>query len=417
MVSALGTAVALGGCGSSGSAGSAEDGDVTLKLVAADYGDSEANSSQKYWDDLAQRYEKEHPGVRIDVSVYSWSDVDAKVREMVDAGEAPDIAQGGAYADYAAKGLLYQAGELLSVPVQADFLPQLSDAGTVNRLQYGLPFAASTRVLFYNKELFAAAGIDSAPETWEDLAEDAAALKDAGVETPYALPLGPEEAQAETMQWLLSGGSGYIDDVGSYAFDSARNVETLTWLKEELVEKGLTGPTAPAKLNRADATAAFTRGDVGMVNGLPTLLRTAADQGLELGTVPMPGASGRSGGTLGVADWMMAFKHNDHQKEIGAFLDFVYDEENVLEFARTYDMLPVTTSASEVMSGTERDALLAPFLDELPESELYPVGKTSWAEVSAAVKQRIGEAVAPDGSPREVLEELQQVALKAESAA
>lgn len=412
VVSALGTAATLGGCGSSGSTE-----DVTLKLVAADYGDSEANSSQKYWDDLVRRYEKAHPGVRVDVSVYSWNDVDAKVREMVDAGAAPDMAQIGAYADYAAEGLLLPVSDVLSIPVQANFLPQLKDAGTVNRLQYGMPFAASTRVLFYNKELFADAGITSAPRTWDDLAADAAALKDAGVPTPYALPLGPEEAQAETMQWLLSGGSGYLDDVGSYAFDSARNVETLTWLKEELVEKGLTGPTAPAKLNRADASAAFARGEVGMLNGHPSLLRTAAGKGVELGTVAMPGEGDRPGATLGVADWMTAFKQNGHQKEIGSFLDFVYDEENVLGFSRTYDMLPVTTSASETMAASDSDAALAPFLEELPESELYPAGKVSWAEVSAAVKQRIGEAVAPDGSPREVLEQLQEVALKADSGA
>ncbi|WP_444545447.1 extracellular solute-binding protein [Streptomyces ruber] len=412
VVSALGTAAALGGCGSdSGSE------DVTLRLVAADYGSSKGDSSQKYWDDLVGRYEKEHPGVRVDVSVYSWEDVDAKVREMVDAGEAPDMAQIGAYADYAAKGLLYPASEVLSIPVQADFLPQLADAGTVNRLQYGLPFAASTRVLVYNKSLFADAGIDSAPSTWKDLAEDAAALKDAGVETPYALPLGPEEAQAEALQWLLSGGSGYIDDVGSYDLDSEQNVKTLTWLKDELVDKGLTGPTAPAELNRAEAAAAFARGEVGMTSAHPALLRAAAEKGVELGTATMPGESGRSATTLGVADWMMAFKENGHRKEIGSFLDFVYDEENVLAFSRAYDVLPVTTSASEAMGDDEADAALAPFLQRLPESRFYPVGKVSWAAVSAAVKQRIGEAVAPGGNPVKVLQQLQEVALEADSAA
>ncbi|GGY95444.1 solute-binding protein [Streptomyces poonensis] len=411
MVSALGMTATLGGCGGSGS------GEVTLKLVAAEYGDSKANSSQAYWDDLAARYEKTHPGVRIDVSVYSWNDVDAKVRKMVDAGEAPDMAQIGAYADYADEGLLYQAGELLSIPVQADFLPQLVNAGTVHRIQYGMPFAASTRVLFYNKELFEEAGITSPPRTWKELAADAAALEDAGVKIPYALPLGPEEAQAETMQWMLSGGAGYLDDVGSYDLDSEQNVETFTWLKEELVDKGLTGPTAPAQLNRADAFAAFTRGEVGMLNGHPSLLRSAAEKGVEFGTVTMPGRTGGTHAAMGVADWMMAFKQNGHQREIGSFLDFVYSEENVLAFSRKYDLLPTTTTASEAMAASKSDAELAAFLDELPETELYPVGKTSWAEVSAAVKQRIGEAVAPDGDPRAVLDELQQVALKAENGA
>ncbi|MPY63956.1 extracellular solute-binding protein [Streptomyces spongiae] len=411
VVTALGMTAAVAGC-----TGPATAQEVTLRLVAAEYGDSPANSSKKYWDDLVEKYEADHPKVRVKVSVYSWNQVDRKVKDMVAAGKAPDMAQIGAYADYAARDQLYEAGQLLSIPVQADFLPQLSDAGKVSRIAYGLPFAASTRVLFYNKKLFADAGITSAPKTWSDLAADAAKLKADGVKTPYALPLGPEEAQAETMQWLLSGGAGYTDEVGSYQLDSEKNVKTLTWLKDNLVGKGLTGPTAPAKLNRAAAFAAFTRGEVGMLNGHPTLMKAAAKRNVEYGMVPMPGRGGEARANLGVADWMMAFKRNGHREEIGDFLDYVYSPKNVLAFSREYDLLPVTTAASQTMSTTKSDSALTPFLDELPQTELPPVGKTSWAEVSAAVKERIGRAVSPNGNPEAVLQGLQQLAEAAENA-
>ena len=399
-VSALGMTAALGGCGGTGS------GEVTLKLVAADYGDSDANSSQKYWDDLVAEYEDANPGVKVDVSVYSWNDVDRKVGEMVAAGDAPDLAQIGAYADYAAKGELYQADELLSIPTQADFVAQLADAGEVRRTQYGMPFAASTRLLFYNKKLFTEAGL-TPPTTWSDLAADAVALKEADVKYPYALPLGPEEAQAETLQWLLSGGDGYTSAVGTYGIDSPQNIQTFTWLKNELVDKGLTGPVAPGKLNRADAFAAFARGEVGMLNGHPSLMKTAAAQGVDVGMVPMPGEERSTRAALGVADWMMAFKKNGHRSEAGKFLDFVYDEKNVLAFSRKYDLLPVTTSASATMSTAAQDKDLAPFLEELPTAQLYPVGKTSWAQVSADIKKRIGTAFAANGSPAAVLTTLQ----------
>ncbi|WP_371103062.1 extracellular solute-binding protein [Streptomyces sp. PU_AKi4] len=409
-MSALGLTGVLGGCGLGGGSS-----DVTLKLVAADYGDSAANSSEKYWAGLVERYEAEHPDVKIDVDVYSWNDVDRKVKEMVDAGDPPDMAQIGAYADYAAEGELYKAGDLLSIPVQADFLSQLTTAGEVNSVQYGLPFASSTRVLFYNKKLFAEAGI-TPPETWDELAEAAEALDAQGVKYPYALPLGPEEAQAETMQWLLSGDGGYTDIMGTYSIDSAQNVETFSWLKDELVGKGLTGPVAPGKLDRADAFAAFAAGDVGMLNGHPSLMETAKAKGVEFGMVPTPGANGESPATLGVADWMMAFKKNGHRDQVGEFLDFVYSEENVLDFSREYNLLPVTTSASRTMAASDQDKDLKPFLDQLATSEFYPVGNTSWATVNAAVKKQIGKAVAPNGSPAGVLGGLQATATRAESA-
>ncbi|MEU0008353.1 extracellular solute-binding protein [Streptomyces sp. NPDC006314] len=410
MVSALGMTAVLGGCGSTGSS------DVTLRLVAADYGDSAANSSKKYWATLAEEYESTHSNVKVEVSVYSWNDVDRKVKEMVDAGHAPDLAQIGAYADYAAAGKLYPVSDLLSIRTQADFLSQLSDAGQWKHTQYGIPFAASTRVLFYNKTLFAKAGI-TPPTTWDELAADAAALKEKGVKYPYALPLGPEEAQAETMQWLLSGGSGYTDDVGTYTIDSAQNAETFTWLKDDLVGKDLTGPVAPGKLNRADAFAAFSDGQVGMLNGHPTLIQQAAKKGVKFGMVPMPGRTGTARASMGVTDWMMAFRQNGHADQIGDFLDFVYTEKNVLAFSRTYGLLPVTGSASNTMSasGAAADKALHPFLDQLPTSEQYPVGKTSWASVSAAVKKNIGQAVAPGGSPSGILTRLQATAMAADS--
>lgn len=403
-VSALGMSAVLAGCGLSGGSD-----DVTLRLVAADYGDSGANSSEKYWDTLVEAYEKEHPGVTVDVSVYSWNDVDAKVKEMVDAGRAPDMAQIGSYADYAAADRLYKVSDVLSIPVEADFVPQLANAGEVRGMQYGMPFASSTRLLFYNKTLFARAGL-TPPTTWAELAEDAKALKDQGVKYPYALPLGSEEAQAETLQWLLSGGGGYTQTVSAYSIDSTENVETLDWLKDDLVGKGLTGPVAPGKLNRATAFAAFAAGEVGMLNGHPSLMKAAESKGVKFGMVPMPGVAGPSKSSLGVADWMTAFKQNGHAEQVGDFLDFVYSEKNVLAFSREYDLLPVTNSASLVMGAAEEDADLKPFLDELPLSETYPVGRTSWAKVSAEIKKRIGQAVTANGNPAEVLGELQTVA-------
>jgi multiple sugar transport system substrate-binding protein len=399
----------LTGCGSGGS------GDVTLKFVAADYGDSRSNSSQKYWDALAAAYEKDHPGTKIDVKVYSWENVDSKVKEMVDAGHAPDIAQVGAYADYAAAGDLYPVSELLSVPVQADFVGEMSRAGELRGTQYGMPFAASTRRLFYNKDLFDKAGI-TPPKTWSQLVADARALKAKGVEYPFALPLGGEEAQAETLIWMLSNGGGYTDDSDVYAIDNPRNVQALNWLKNDLVAAGLTGPVAPAKLNRTPAFQDFADGKVGMLSGHPTLITKATAKGVDYGDIAIPGPNGTPKSRMGVTDWMMAFKQGGHPKEAGSFLDYVYSEKNVLAFSREYTLAPVTSSASETMKSAPQDKALAPFIDELAGATYYPANKTSWPEVSAEIKKQIGTTVAPEGSPEAVLGRIQNDAAAASSA-
>ena len=138
---AAGGAFTAAGCGIGTGTQSA-----ALKVIAADYGEpGRGDSSPGYWERLVREFHNRHPGIAVDVEVNGWKDVDRKVAAMVDAGRPPDIAQIGAYADFAAKGLLYRAGELLSIPVQADFLPPLAEAGEVRQVQYGMPFVASTR--------------------------------------------------------------------------------------------------------------------------------------------------------------------------------------------------------------------------------------------------------------------------------
>jgi multiple sugar transport system substrate-binding protein len=410
-IAAMGMTMALAGCGATGASG-----DVTLKLVAADYGNGPANSSEKYWSALAKDFESKNPGIKIDVDVRSWKTVDADVAAMVKRGEAPDIAQIGAYADYVKQGALYSADELLNIPTQANFLTQLSDAGKVNRIQYGLPFVASTRLLFYNQKLFDEAGL-SAPKTWADIETDAKALKAKGVPTPFALPLGTEEAQAETMMWLLSGGGGYTETAdGSYSIDSAQNVKTFKWLQQKMVGAGLTGSVAPEKLDRAAAFKAFDSGNVGMLNGHPTLMQEAEKAGIKVGMVPLPGVNGKSKYSMGVADWMMAFKQNGHREQAGKFLDFTFSDKNVMDFVGQYDLLPVTYSANDVMAADSKYAALSKFQEALPTSQLPPVGKTSWAKVSESIKKNIGKAVKPGVNPSTVLGEIARDAVTAEAA-
>lgn len=415
LTAGLTTAVALTGISACGGS-SPLDKNVTLHMIAADYGDPKAgNSSTVYWDALVRSFEAANPHIKVDVKVVDWTHVDEKVASMVKDGHAPDIAQMGSYAAYAAHDDLYSADDLFTVSEQADFIPSLAAAGTVDHTQYGLPWASSSRMFFYNKTLFAQAGITKAPETWDDLATDAKLLKADGVEMPYGLPLGPEEGQAEALMWMLGANGGFTNSVGSYNFNSLGNQEAFSWLKTHLVDAHLVGPKDPAKTNRQDVFDAFLAGKAGMINGHPTLLAQARAKGIEVGVAPLPGQTGTDQNTLGVADWMMAFKQNGNRDADAKFLQYVYSEKNTVKFLHTYGLLPVTTSDSLAMRDNPKDKNLVQFLDLLPDAVFYPVGKTSWGPVSARVKKTIGEAV--HGDPKTVLSDLQVYAEGQDNAA
>ncbi|MFI5861731.1 extracellular solute-binding protein [Streptomyces sp. NPDC051546] len=421
----LGLLIPLAGCGSSG--GSADDGG-TIRLVAAEYGDNPATSSKVFWDKVTADFTASNPDIKVQVQLLPWADIDREVSRMVKDGNAPDMALMGGYSDFAAQDKLYSAPELLSVTAEANFLQPLADAGSVHNTLYGLPFVASSRLLFYNEKLLTDAGVipkDSKngwqPKTWTDLKAAATALKAKGVKTPLALPLGPEEAHAEAMIWELSNGGGYADSSGNYSLASDQNITTFKWIKQHLVEPGLVGPVPPSQLNRADAFAAFTRGEVGMLNGYPQLAHEARSKGITVGTVAMPPSemlgSGEVPPNVGVADWMMAFKQNGHRDEIGKFLDFVYRDKNLADFAGRYHLLPSTVSASRTLAGSSgMDKNDQQFLNALRGAQLYPVNDPSWVVISDTIKRNIGRAVDPSGDPKAVLEEIAAKANEAKKA-
>ncbi|MFF9772227.1 ABC transporter substrate-binding protein [Streptomyces sp. NPDC013978] len=408
VTAALGLAVGLSGCGGGADA---ESGTVSLTVVATNYGDSVRKNSEGYWDRVALAFGAEHPGIDVDVQVHDPDEVDEKVAELVERGEAPDIVQTDSYSEYAARDLLYSADEVLSVPVQASFVRSLANAGEMDRAQYGMPFTASTRLLYYNKDLFAQAGLEP-PTTWDELVAAARVLKVRGVTYPIAVPLGPEEAEAETLTWLLAGDGGYTDSTNRYDIASAANVATLTWLKEDLIGEGLTGPVPPGDLNRGEAVEAFLTGEAAMVNAPLSLIRQIKDSSdsVPYGAVPLPSRDGKETPTMGTADWVVAFRNDDHRTAIGQFLDFLYTDKYVTEQAAQYELLPVTTSAADTMRADKAHKHLWNGLDTLQNLRLYPVAETNWSEVATEIRRRIGKAVTPNGDPEEVLESIAKVA-------
>ena len=396
---------ALTACGSSGGGGS--DGTTTLKFVGADYGTGPANSSTKYWQGIADAFHKANPKITVNVQTINWNDFDTQVQTMIQNKQYPDITEGDYFANYAQEGLLYKASDVLSKP--DNLLQVFTKLGSYNGAQYGMPFTTSSRTLFYNKKLFAQANITSAPQTWADVEADAAKIKALG-QIGYGLPLGSEEAQAELLLWMLGNGGNYTDSSDKWTIDSAQNVETVEFLKS-FVATGDTEPN-PGTKNRTDLWKQFAQGQIGMLNGSPALVPIIEDGKVlsdsDWTSVTIPGKSGPLEHTLGVCDFVAAFKSGGTSKQaaIKKFLDFAYQDKYQVQFDKEYDLLPATNSASDQLSS---DPIFGPFLKGLPEAVQYP-SSTAWANVKSAIQKTIGTAIT--GDPKSVLSAIQQTAEK-----
>jgi multiple sugar transport system substrate-binding protein len=399
-------ALALAACSSSSSSGggssAAGGGTTTLKLVVADYGTGPSNTSSKYWGTIITAFEKAYPNVKVNLTTIAWTNFDTEVQTMIQNKQYPDITEGDYFSNYAQDGLLYPASDVLSNP--GNLLPAFKAQGTYNGVQYGMPFTTSSRTLFYNKKLFTQAGITSAPQTWAEIETDAAKITKLG-DVGFGLPLGSEEAQAESLLWMLGDGGGY-QTAGKYTIDSPANVAAFTFLKG-LVSAGDTEPN-PGTVDRTPLWEQFAQGKIGMINGSPALIpiiQSADDlTSSDWTSVPIAGKNGPLTTTLGVCDNVSAFSENGHEAQIKEFLDFAYQDKYQLAFDREYDLLPATVTAAKALSS---DPVFGPFLTALPNSVQYP-SDTAWAAVKAKIQQTIGLAVS--GSPASELTQLQSIA-------
>jgi multiple sugar transport system substrate-binding protein len=399
-------ALTVGACsGSSGDGGGSSSGNVTLKLVAADYGTGPSNTSEKYWQGIADAFHKANPTITVKVTAINWNDFDNQVQTLIQNRQYPDITEGDYFSTYAQEGLLYSADQVLSNP--GNLLPVFAKQGTYNGKQYGLPFTTSSRTLFYNKKLFQQAGISSAPQTWADVQADAAKIKALG-KVGFGLPLGSEEAQAESLLWFLGNDGNYQDSSGNWSINSPQNVQTMQFLKQ-LVKAGDTEPN-PGTKNRTDLWKDFAAGNIGMINGSPALIPIIQEGGKltdgDWTSVPIAGKTGPLTSTLGVCDNVAAFKPNGHQAQIKKFLDFAYQDTYQTQFDKEYDLLPATVSGSTALAS---DPSFGPFLKALPNAVQYP-SNTSWAQVKTQIQHTVGTIVT--GNPQSVLDAIQQTAKK-----
>ena len=388
-------AATLAACGSEEDSASSDA--QSIELMVAGYSDI----TKGLWEDIITDFEAENPDINVNLQVQSWTDITDVVTTRIQSQKAPDILNIDAYATYASEGLLYPAKEVVSPELLADFQPSFAENASIDGEQWGLPFIASARAMFYNKDIFDKAGVDAPPETWAELEEAARKITDAG-EIGYGMPLGALEAQAESALWFYGAGGGY-GEAGNITIDTPENVEGARQM-QKLIEAGLTEPDA-GSTDRDPLLNVFTQGKIGMMVGLPQTVVQIKNKNPELnyGIAPIVTKDG-SPFTLGVADHMMVFKNDvDKREAIKTFLDYFYSAPVYSEWVGAEGFLPVTKSGAEAMASNED---IKPFVELLPDAEFYPATDPKWPIAQEALQTQMGQ-LAQGADPAELLAQIQ----------
>ena len=145
-----------------------------------------------YWQKLADDYMATHPNVTIKITVLENEAFKTKLTTVMQSGNPPDIFQswgGGTMVEQAKAGLLKDISADMAANNGAwknTFAQGALGVYAYQGKQYGVPWDMGMVGWWYNKDLFAKAGIQNTPKTWTEFLDDVKKLKAAGI-TPIAL--------------------------------------------------------------------------------------------------------------------------------------------------------------------------------------------------------------------------------------
>ncbi|MGI9029696.1 MAG: ABC transporter substrate-binding protein [Ilumatobacteraceae bacterium] len=250
------------------------------------------------------------------------------------------------------------------------FVDGVLDAYNTAGVQWAMPFSVSDPVLYYNRSMFEAAGLDPdvPPLSIEDLRTASQALIDAGVAT-YGISLdsGVDSGGGWFLeQWLAKAGSLYADNGNGrlapatrVLFDGAEGVDFLTQV-QSLVADGLAvyvgdnpnGQDALLKLADQTTPAAMTISSSGALGTIITVLDGGLIPGItsaQLGVGPMPGPDGNPLALVGgAAIYIVADKGDAAAAATWDYLQFLLDPQTQSTWAAETGYVPVRQDAAEL---------------------------------------------------------------------
>ncbi|MGL5722252.1 MAG: ABC transporter substrate-binding protein [Brevinema sp.] len=335
------------------------------------------------------------------------SGFDDKVNAAITGDELPDVLNidGPNVASFVASELVIPLDEYYTAEDLGTFIPSIIDQGTINNKLYALGFLESGVVLYYNKDIFAQAGITASKGlqdawTWDDLYNAAVKIKQSN---PNVLPL--DMHLNEWTEWLTYGLLPFVQsaDPQNKGIVSPDGLQVRGYLNSPAVKEAL---RFIQRLVREDlttltpATGAFRNGNAGMllfgVWELENFRKNFTNLSWDYMAYPRH-PKGRIHGPTG--SWVWAVTKNSKNPEAAAKLILWMTSASAsTEFAAAMGMPPVHTTSFEALPqfapGGSNEIVMSQLVEygsPRPKTPVYPI--LSYQFQSAIQAVALGEDV------------------------
>lgn len=257
-------------------------------------------------------------------------------------GFFPKLAEDGVLAD------LTSLEKTLPDATVKDFFPALWNYGVWEGKRVGLPWNASTPVLFYNANLLRAKGLKP-PTTWPEFAQVTKALTTRGTKGWIAFN---DSWQFEQM--VLSRGGSVVTEDGKPNFTSKEVVEALEFMRG-LVQSGNAIPRSVSEGQFAILDFVRTKAAMAIASiaNWPDILPFSV--AFELGAAPLPKGT-RTVVPFGGAQ-LVVLKDSSADEQAGAwaFWQYLMRPESIVAWTKASYYVPVRRSALPLLTDWYRE--------------------------------------------------------------
>ena len=258
-------------------------------------------------------------GAQVKVETQQWNGITTKVTTALATSTPPDVLDLGntQIPGYAANGGLLDLTSYKTELQQGQtWLGGLVDPATVGGKLFGVPSFAGTRAVIYNKDVWAAAGVTSAPTTYQELAADLDKIKAKNPAEDFSSFYLPGQFWYNGLQWVWDAGGEIATLSGKTWTGGLSSASAQQGLNDFKTFQNTYSTVASRTLDtdKPDQDAIFASGKASAILGngweIGTIQKdNAALTNDKLGTFPFPGKSGKNQPVaLGGSDWGIAAK-------------------------------------------------------------------------------------------------------------
>ncbi|MFF4892900.1 extracellular solute-binding protein [Micromonospora chersina] len=355
------SALVVAGCNSGGEDEAPSEGELYKNPVTLTWWHNapQDGPGKTYWEKVAKDFSALHPTVKIEIEAIETNQLQrTRIPAALLSNDPPDVF------------MSWGGGEMVE-QVEADYLKDLTDQTKtevanmgkaaeiwqVNGKQYGLPFRMGIEGIWYNKDMFAQAGISAPPTTFEELNAAVTKLKAINV-TPIAVGAGDKWPAAHwwynfalracSVDTLKKASKDKVFDDPCFVKagqDLKAFIDTKPFQNNFIATPGQNDPTSANGLLANGKAAMELMGDWNR-GTLDNVATDKAKLAKFLGWFPVPAISGSAGdpkAALGGGDGFACSKKAP--AECVEFLKYIASPEVQKGYAETGTGLPVVKGA------------------------------------------------------------------------